>query len=70
MRIWQAGKSREARHIVDPIATATGNALKIGNECFLFVGAKSTGLYSGIATLEGGQEIKYTWDSTGVARTA
>lgn len=62
MRIWQAGKKDESLHIVDPIATATGNALKIGNEVRCFKGAETTGIYTGVVTLMDGTKIPYEFD--------
>lgn len=64
MRIWQAGKKREALHIPsDPIANAIGNAVMISNRGVFMIAEppRTTGLYTGIVKMADGREIEYSW---------
>lgn len=64
LRIWQAGKKREALHIFDPIVNGIGNALMIGTEVHMCFEAKQTGIYTGEAKLADGSIVEYEF--TGV----
>jgi len=64
VRIWQAGKKREALRIgFDPVSPAKNVLLSIGNEMAIAAEAYTTGLYTGIVKLVDGRQFEYEFNS-------